>query len=212
MINIHTVACPSAPRPRGRPRAFDRDQALDRAAETFWRLGYEGASIVDLTAAMGVTPQSLYAAFGCKAELYRGALARYRATEGAFFACALDQEPTAAKAFERAFAEAVHAYSRPGRPRGCMLANAALACAAEHQDIAAHVAALRADMMAAIRARLERGQQDGDLATDADPPSLARYLLALLQGLSQQARDGAGEADLAAAAAYATAELTRLSR
>ena len=79
-------------RSRGRPRAFDRDEALAKAAETFWRLGYEGASIADLTAAMGITPQSLYAAFSSKADLYREALDWYQVHIGASTAAALEED------------------------------------------------------------------------------------------------------------------------
>ena len=68
----------------GRPRAFDMDQALDRALDVFWRKGYEGASICDLTAAMGINPPSLYAAFDNKEGLFRKALDRYAAMHDVF--------------------------------------------------------------------------------------------------------------------------------
>ena len=117
------------PRPRGRPRAFDRDRALARARETFWTLGYEGASINDLTAAMGITPQSLYAAFKSKADLYREALAQYGETVGAFTRAALDDEPDAADALQRVLRESAHEFCRTGRPAGCMIATAMQRCA-----------------------------------------------------------------------------------
>ena len=91
---------------RGRPRNFDRDAVLDRAMQTFWKLGYEGASIADLTAAMGITAQSLYAAFGSKSALYREALGRYRDTAGAFPARALTEETSAVAGLERRREEA----------------------------------------------------------------------------------------------------------
>lgn len=206
MINENSPA-----RPRGRPRAFDRDQALAEAVETFWRLGYEGASIADLTAAMGITPQSLYAAFTSKADLYREALAHYRVKAGAFTARALEQEPSAAAAFDRILREAAREYTRPDQPRGCMLSTAVLACAVENDLIAAHVAALRADVLAAFKARIKRGIKDGDIRPGTDSEGLARYLQTVIQGMSLQARDGARQADLAAISAIASMELKRHS-
>jgi AcrR family transcriptional regulator len=197
------------PRPRGRPRAFDRNEVLSLAAQSFWQLGYEGASIADLTEAMGITPQSLYSAFTSKAELYREALARYRATAGAFTARALDEEVSVVRAFDRVLREAAHEYARQDQPRGCMLSTAVVTCATENDAVAAHVAAVRADILAAFKARIERGIADGDLRPDTDAAGLARYLQALIQGMSLQARDGAGEAALAAIAAIGSAEVAR---
>ena len=197
------------PRRRGRPPAFDRDQVLERAGRTFWRLGYEGASIADLTAAMGLTPQSLYAAFNSKAELYRETLRRYRATSGAFTPRALREEPTAAAAFGRALREAAKQYTRADQPRGCMLSTAVVTCAVENNAVAEHVAALRAEVLAAFKARLQRGIKEGDLKPDTNAAALARYLQVVVQGMSLQARDGASETELLKVAAIARAELER---
>ncbi len=198
-------------RPRGRPRAFDRDQALTKAAETFWQLGYEGTSINDLTEAMGITPQSLYSAFHSKAELCREALARYRATAGAFTSTALDEEPTAAAAFGRLLTEAAHEYARTDRPRGCMLSTGIVTCAAENDDIASHATGLRLKVLEAFEARLERGKEAGDLKPETDSAALARFLQAVVQGMSLQARDGASEAALLGIARLARDELARFA-
>ena len=132
-----------APRLRGRPRSFDRNAALAVAMETFWRLGYEGASIADLTAAMAITPQSLYAAFGSKAELYREALGLYRATSGASLAKTLDEEPTVSAAFERVLKQRARTFAGRGHPAGCMISTAVLTCASENEPIADHLRELR---------------------------------------------------------------------
>jgi AcrR family transcriptional regulator len=195
-------------RRRGRPRAFDRATALGAAAQTFWRLGYEGASIADLTAAMDITPQSLYAAFTSKGELYREALTWYRATAGAFVARALE-ERTAVAAFDRVLREAAHEYARPDQPRGCMLSTAVVTCAVENDVIAAYVAALRAEVLAAFKARIERGILDGDVKSNVDTVALARYIQAVVQGISVQAHDGANESELRAVAAIASGELAK---
>jgi AcrR family transcriptional regulator len=183
-----------------------------RAAETFWRLGYEGASIVDLTAAMGITPQSLYAAFGSKAELYKASLSRYLDTAGAFARRALTEEPTAVAAICRLLREAAHEFRRPGSLPGCMIATGTIACAEEHADIAAHVAQLRAGKLAMITERLARGVAEGDLAPGADPARLGRYVQAIVQGMSVQATDGADEAELALIADDACAAIERHAR
>ncbi|PTL79477.1 TetR/AcrR family transcriptional regulator [Vitiosangium sp. GDMCC 1.1324] len=183
-------------RPRGRPRAFDSTRALDQALEVFWRLGYEGASIADLTEAMGITAPSLYAAFGSKAELYRQALERYRASQGASTPRALTEEPTARASVERLLREAARNFSSREHPRGCMISTAVLRCAEENQPVAEHVATLRAGALAALQARIEQGLAAGELPAGTDSKALARYCGAIIQGMSVQALDGASEAEL----------------
>lgn len=196
------------PRPRGRPRAFDRDEVLAKAAQTFWRLGYEGASIADLTAAMGITPQSLYAAFTSKADLYREALAWYQTHVGASAARALE-EPDVAAALARVLRDSAREFSRPGRPHGCMVSTAVLTCAAENEPVARHVSGLRNGMLDALKARIERGIADAQLRKGTDPEALARFVGAMIQGMSVQAQDGASEAALLAIADHAAAEIER---
>ena len=184
------------PRPRGRPRSFDRDAALAAAMETFWRLGYEGASIADLTAAMAITPQSLYAAFGSKAELYREALTLYRKTTGPSVAGALASAPTVSAALEYLLKERARWFTRPGRANGCMIAAATLTCASENEPIADHLRELRLTGLVGLRAALEQGKASGEFRADLDVEATARLLAALVQGMAVQARDGATEADL----------------
>jgi AcrR family transcriptional regulator len=200
---------PALTRRRGRPPAFDRNQVLARAAETFWRLGYEGASIADLTEAMGITPQSLYAAFGSKADLYKESLAHYRQTAGAFTARVLTEEWNAADAFVRLLRESAREFCKAGRPHGCMISTATLACASENLPVADHVAGLRAGALKLFRDRIERGITEGHFRPDTDAAALARYLGAIIQGMSVQARDGASEEELASLAAIAGAEVDR---
>ena len=183
-------------RPRGRPRSFDRNIVLERAMQTFWGLGYEGASIADLTTAMKITPQSLYAAFGSKSALYREALAFYQVTVGAFAARALTEEPTAVAAFDRMLQESAKEFCKPGRPRGCMVSTAVLTCASENQDEARHVAQLRNAAVGAFQQRIERAICDGEMGPDTNSATLARYLAAVVQGMSVQAQDGASKSEL----------------
>ncbi|MDH7804483.1 MULTISPECIES: TetR/AcrR family transcriptional regulator [unclassified Rhizobium] len=195
-------------RPRGRPRAFDRDEVLAKAAETFWRLGYEGASIADLTAAMGITPQSLYAAFTSKADLYREALAWYQAHIGASTARALEESDVVA-ALASVLRESAHEFTRPGRPHGCMVSTAVLTCAVENEPVAQHVSSLRNETLAAIEARISRGIEEGQMKRATDAAALARFVGAMIQGMSVQAQDGASDTALLPIANLAIAEIER---
>lgn len=198
----------STHRPRGRPRAFDREEALVKAAETFWRLGYEGASIADLTAAMGITPQSLYAAFVSKADLYREAVAWYQAHVGASTAEVLE-EPDAVAALTRILRDSAREFTRSDRPHGCMVSTAVLNCATENEPVARHVSTLREATLAAIKVRIGRGIAEGQLRPETDVEALARFVGAIIQGMSVQAQDGASEAALSSLADHAIAEIER---
>jgi AcrR family transcriptional regulator len=190
-------------RPRGRPRAIDRDEALETALQLFWRHGYEGTSVADLTAAMGVTPPSLYTAFGSKERLYQEALDRYGASYGSFAARALVEEPTARQAVERILQESVAVYSEGPAPRGCMLASGAMSCAPEHALVVADLSRRRLATITAIKARFDRAVIEGELASSTDTEALAAFYAAVVQGLSIQARDGVGRDVLEAIAATA---------
>ena len=173
----------------GRPRAFDIDQALDRALKVFWRKGYEGASLPDLTKAMGINRPSLYAAFGNKEELFRKALDRYGEGPGAYVREALN-EPTARAVAERLLSGAVDLATDRRNPRGCLMVQGALACGEAAESVRRELAARRAATEAAVRRRFERAQAEGDLPAAADPAALARYVLAVIQGMAVQAAGG----------------------
>ncbi|MBX6317441.1 TetR/AcrR family transcriptional regulator [Pigmentiphaga sp.] len=191
------------PRRRGRPLSFDRRRVLHQAMLTFWKLGYEGASVTDLTAAMGITPQSLYAAFGSKSALYREALEHYREHVGAFTIRALEEEPSAMAGFARMLTESANEFCKPKRPRGCMISMSALTCAEENRDEARHLAQLRNATIMAFQARINKAIEDGEFKAGLDSGGLARYLGAIVQGMSIQARDGATKQELLAIAALA---------
>lgn len=196
------------PARRGRPRAFDRDEVLEKAAKTFWQLGYEGASIADLTAAMGITPQSLYAAFSSKADLYRDALVWYQAHIGASTARALE-ESDVVSALARVLRESAHEFTRSDRPHGCMVSTAVLTCAVENQSVARHVASLRNETLETLKARIERGVAEGQLRQTTDAAALARFVGAMIQGMSVQAQDGASKSALWPMVDLAVAEIER---
>ena len=176
---------------RGRPRQFDREEALRRAMTLFWSRGYEGASLGDLTAAMGINKPSLYAAFGCKEALFREAVAFYDATEGEPVQRALDSAPTARAAVEAMLRVNADVYAGPKKPRGCMIVLSSLIGAAENEELRQFLAGLRRRGEDDLRRRIARGIAEGDVPSGADARRLAAFYTTVLQGLSIQARDGA---------------------
>jgi AcrR family transcriptional regulator len=181
--------------PRGRPREFDVDGALERALDVFWRQGYEGTSLADLTRAMGINRPSLYAAFGSKEGLFRRALDRYAEGPSAYVREALN-EPTARTAAGRLLRGAVDLLTDPGNPRGCLLVQGALACGEAAEPVRRELVARRVAGEGAVRRRFERARADGDLPADADPADLARYVMTVIWGLSAQAAGGASRKEL----------------
>ncbi|MEU9384811.1 TetR/AcrR family transcriptional regulator [Streptomyces sp. NPDC048279] len=180
---------------RGRPRSFDADAALDRAVEVFWRQGYEGASLSDLTEAMGINRTSMYAAYGNKEELFRRAVARYAEADMAYARDALTR-PTAyavIEAFLRANADAL---TRADRPPGCLSVQGGLAEGGDNGHIAAFLAESRLAGERALADRLTRAVTEGDLPAGTDPLALARYVMVVSEGNAVHATAGAGRAAL----------------
>jgi AcrR family transcriptional regulator len=174
----------------GRPRAFDPDEALNLALEVFWRKGYEGASLHDLTEAMGINKPSLYAAFGNKEDLFRKALERYTREKIAYFADA-EQAPTARGVAERLLFGAVDMLTDPAHPVGCLVTKGAITCGDEAPSIKELIDHIRVDYETRMHARLERAKQEGDLPADADVDHLTQFLTTLVQGMSHQVIHGA---------------------
>ncbi|MDF3058989.1 MAG: transcriptional regulator [Rariglobus sp.] len=179
----------------GRPRAFDADRALDRALEVFWRKGYEATSLTDLTEAMDINKPSLYATFGNKEALFRKAVDRYESERAPVAGAAL-AEPSARWAIERLLHVILESQTHPDNPPGCLVVQGALPSGASDEPIARELQQRRAATQGAIRERLERAKTEGDLAADADPADLARYVFTVIEGLAAQARDGATREEL----------------
>ena len=174
----------------GRPRSFDIDGALDRALLVFWRKGYEGASLSDLTKAVGVNRPSLYAAFGDKEALFRKALDRYLNGPAAYTQEALN-EPTARAVIERLLRGAADLNTAQRNPGGCLTVQGALACGAAGDSIRQELAAYRAAGEAALRRRFQRANSEGDLPATVNPAELARYVVTIVYGMAVQAAGGA---------------------
>jgi len=179
----------------GRPREFDLDQALENALHVFWEKGYEGASMADLTEAMGITKPSLYAAFGNKEELFRKALDSYVDGPAGYAKLAL-QQPNARSVVEHLLYGEVDAVTDPGCPAGCLSINAALTGGDAAESIKKELMAHRVQGEDDLRRRFERARAEGDLPATADATALARYIATITQGIAVQAVGGTTRADL----------------
>ena len=174
----------------GRPREFDADAALDQAMEVFWRHGYEGATIAQLTEAMGINPPSLYAAFGNKEGLLKAALDRYTKLRAAWMEEVLNA-PTARDVAERMLRGIADKQTDPANPPGCLLVQGGLACGTGSENVPFELAARRTLTEDQLRDRFVRAKAEGDLKETADPAALARYLSAVSVGMGVMASSGA---------------------
>jgi AcrR family transcriptional regulator len=189
---------------RGRPRSFDRTAALAAATQLFWRKGYSATSIAELCAVMGIGSPSLYAAFGSKPALYLEALSHYEATQGVLIWSGLRNAATARGAVQDFLMASAAVLTAKGQPGGCMVTLASVG----EKDAGAlcdRLVAGRAGALSLLGARLARGAAEGELRAGIDLKALARFYLGVQQGMSVQARDGAGCAELEAMARMAMA-------
>jgi AcrR family transcriptional regulator len=185
-------------RSRGRPAEFDRDTALKEATKLFWERGYEGTSLDDLIAAMGISASSFYNSFGSKEALYCEATRSYLESSGQWFFGILNDESTDTKtAFARLFEATAKEFTRGDHPPGCMISLAGTHCPPEMENIREMMAEHRAFSEDAMAARIRKGVADGDMPKDTDCDMLAAYYSAVARGLAVQARDGASRAKLA---------------
>ncbi|WP_428144903.1 TetR/AcrR family transcriptional regulator [Delftia acidovorans] len=183
----------------GRPREFDRDQALERAMLAFWRRGYEGTSMADLVQALGIASARIYAAFGSKQDLFREAVQRYEAGDGGFADRAMAQEPRVRDALARVLRDAVVTYTDDAHPLGCMVVTAATNCAEENEAVAAWLAEHRRQRTQSLIDRLQRALDEGELRAGTDVQALGDFYATQLHGISVQARDGVPRQRLLAA-------------
>lgn len=173
----------------GRPREFDADVALDQAMEVFWRHGYEGATIAQLTEAMGINPPSLYACFGNKEGLLKAALNRYTKLRGVWMDGVV-AAPTAREVAERMLMGIAEKQTDPANPPGCLLVQGGIACGSGSENVPFELAARRAENEDQLRDRFVRAKAEGDLKPTSDPAALARYVSAVSVGMGVMASSG----------------------
>jgi AcrR family transcriptional regulator len=179
----------------GRPRSFDEDAALEKAMCVFWRKGYEGTSMSDLTEAMGINPPSLYAAFGNKESLFLRVLERYAEGPAGFVMKALSA-PTAREVARRRLYGAIDSPRDPARPPGCLVVLEAARCSDANDPIGRKLSSFCDAAHQAFVQRFKRAKAEGDLPKSADPAALARYLSTVAQGIAVQAAAGATRSEL----------------
>lgn len=174
----------------GRPREFDKETALRKMREVFWKKGFEATTMIDLIDATGVASASLYSTFGTKADMFREAIFDYNASEGGFASRALKEEPGARDAIERMLKDAATLFTSWDRPRGCMIVSLGLRMGAENGDLVGWLSEQRKERLRSIAKRLQLGQEAGDVPQYTDVVALADLIATVLQGLSIQAEDG----------------------
>jgi AcrR family transcriptional regulator len=184
---------------RGRPRTFDREQALRRAVEVFWARGYDGTTLEELQTAMGgIAPPSFYAAFGSKDQLFREAVELYRKTMSGRITGALDR-PSAREGIEGLLRAATEQFCSGEGPRGCLIVLGALNCTRANKEAHDHLYELRQQGPEIIRQRLARAVSEGDLPAGAPVSEMTSFYTTVLHGLAVRARDGASRQALLAA-------------
>jgi AcrR family transcriptional regulator len=181
---------------RGRPRKFDRTEALAQAMRLFWEQGYEGTTFDQLITAMGISASSFQNCFGNKERVYEEATQLYLAEKRCWFAEALSDEIGTRETFERLVHSTADAFTASSDPAGCMISLAGTHAAPECDRIRDMMAAKRTMSEDAMRMRLEAGIAAGDVPADADTASIAAFFSTVFRGMAVQARDGANREQL----------------
>jgi AcrR family transcriptional regulator len=179
----------------GRPRGFDEEAALDAAMRVFWAKSYEGATMSDLTKAMGINRSSMYAAFGDKETLFRRAIERYRTGPMTYIKEALAL-PTLGKVVTALLHGTVEFLGSSGHPRGCLSLQATLATGTDAEPARDAMIDWRKQGEAALKRRVQKAQREGDLEKKMNPSDFAHYLSMLMSGLGVQAANGATKTEL----------------
>jgi len=195
--SVHASTDPAkARKPRGRPRSFDRDAALEAAMQVFWEKGFEATSISDLTVAMGLNPPSIYSAFGDKEGLFLEAVQRY--SDGNRESCPYYDEATARGAIEKLLTYSAHELTESCHPRGCLMAMATATSANCSDQLRKVIAQKRTSARDSLRERIRRGIKEGDVPAGTDAVALGDFYFTILAGMALQAREGATRKSLLA--------------
>jgi len=195
MMNLSENTNNDAIKRRGRPPAFNHEEALEKAMQAFWMYGYEGTSMATLIEAMDMNKPSIYAAFGNKEALFNKVLNKYVSGPSAFVKEALT-EPTAYQVVKVFLTKVVETLTQYQNPRGCMVVQGALSCGPESEMIQKKLISYRATIEENLKKRFELSKLSGDLPEDTNISALAKYVTTLHQGISVQASSGASKGAL----------------
>jgi AcrR family transcriptional regulator len=188
---------PQKTNPRGRPREFNEEEALEAATRVFADKGYEAASLSDLTAAMGINRVSMYSTFGNKEALFRKAMERFTHASGNHLAACLAAD-SARQAIEKVLREGVKMVTNPDGPGACFVTQGPLTAPDATEETRRYVARKRGDVERALRRRFDRAIDEGELPLTASAEHLARFYAVMIQGLALQAQHGATKEQLLA--------------
>lgn len=180
----------------GRPRSFDKEEALKKAMHVFWEKGYEGTSMADLIESIGMKAPSLYAAFGNKDAIFKEVVQKYLPIVVNGQLATLNNTSDIVEAVQNTLKECVRLFTSPDNPHTCLIMTAAINASPEHQDHVVSLRAMREDYRNAWAQRFERAEQERQLTGQLSPQQLADFYVTLIQGMSLRAKDGANKQDL----------------
>lgn len=188
--------------PAGRPRTFDRDEALKKAMMVFWEKGFEGTTMADLVAAIGMKAPSVYAAFGNKDALFREVVDIYKNKVEQGPLKVLNDIPAVYAALEQSLRDNVEMFSGPNAP-SCLIMAGAINCAPEHQEQVDYLMGLRAQYKEILKARFDRALAEGQLVEETNTNALAEFYFGFIHGIALRARDGSSKAELLTSTEFA---------
>ena len=181
----------------GRPRSFDKDEALKKAMYVFWEKGYEGTTMADLIESIGMKAPSIYAAFGNKDAIFKEVVAHYLPIVADGQLATLNKTSDIFEAVEKTLSECVRLFTSSDNPHTCLIMTAAINASPEHHEHVESLRILRRDYKENWKKRFERAKQEGQLKLDLTPKQLSEYFVTIIQGMSLSAKDGARKEDLA---------------
>lgn len=187
----------------GRPRTFNRDEALRKAMLVFWEKGYEGTTMANLIEAIGMKAPSVYAAFGNKDKLFNEAVQLYAGIVNDGPLKILKEQPDIYEAFKNLFEENIRIFTSADNPTSCLIMTAAINCAPEHNEHVETLKGMRSAYKDAFERRLKQAIADGQLSGEADASSLAEFYSTFAHGLALRARDGASKTELEISSKFA---------
>ena len=193
----------------GRPRSFDKDEALKKAMYVFWEKGYEGTTMADLIESIGMKAPSIYAAFGNKDAIFKEVVKAYLPIVVSDQLKALNSSPKIYDAVENTLKACVDLYTCEDCPNTCLIMTAAINTAPEHSEHVENLKSLREKYKSAWERRFNQAKLDQQLSENANPSDLAEYFTTLIQGMTIKAKDGASQDTLSATSKLALITLSQ---